>query len=173
MLEQTDSHLRGVTLLCWIPRTPQGSQPLYPLAPGPEGPQQGWALPTSSLRCWADLLWARRWLLSVSSAGKVVWSFDVVTHRTGLFHEATIGTYSLQVRSKCPFRMEKKKKKKRTDPFEFHLLEFITVLLIIANRQCELQLANCLLTFRSNNSHVPELYKLGDCCCSLATGNNK
>lgn len=97
--------------------------------------------------------------------------FSRFTHRTGFFHKSLVRTCSL-VHSKCPLGMGEKKKRE-TDPFEFHLLEFITVLLIIANRQCELQLANCLLTFRSNNSHVPELYKLGGCCCSLATGNNK
>lgn len=76
-----------------------------------------------------------------------------LTHRPPVFMNP--GENLSLAHSKCLLGMEKKKKKREPDPFEFHLLGFITVLLIIANRQCELQLANCLLTLRSNNSHVP------------------
>lgn len=52
----------------------------------------------------------------------------VGAHRAGAFHAALLRTCR-SVHSKHPLGMGKEKKKRGTDPFEFHLLEFVTVLL--------------------------------------------
>lgn len=61
-----------------------------------------------------------------------------LTHRLAAFMGPSENLSSAH--SKCLLGMEKNKTKKRereTDPFEFHLLGFMTVLLTTANRQCE------------------------------------